>query len=216
MSATTVNAFPPLHAFNSSRPWFLVFIVLLHAGFFWALTHGVTFGGIKPEPKTWIVDVPIDIIDQFPPDPPEPTDIKPRAVDPVPLPKEIDYREQTEERAPQVYSRPDPTPAGPGSAVPVPAPVIVEPMVDPRIGLSEPEYPVSEIRMQHEGTVWLLVEILPNGRVGQVRVDRSSGYVKLDESAAREARRWRMKPGMKDGVATAMWKRVPITFQLKD
>ena len=29
MSAT-VNAFPPLHAFNSSRSWFLALIVLLH------------------------------------------------------------------------------------------------------------------------------------------------------------------------------------------
>ena len=32
----------------------------------------------------------------------------------------------------------------------------------------------------------------------------------------REARRWRMKPGTQDGVAAAMWKRVPITFRLKD
>jgi protein TonB len=64
--------------------------------------------------------------------------------------------------------------------------------------------------------VWLSVEILPSGRVGLVRIDQSSGYPKLDESAAREARRWRMKPGMHDGVATAMWKRVPITFRLKN
>ena len=54
--------------------------------------------------------------------------------------------------------------------------------------LTEPEYPVSEIRLGHEGTVWLSIEILPNGRVGHVRVDQSSGYVKLDESAVREAR----------------------------
>jgi protein TonB len=64
--------------------------------------------------------------------------------------------------------------------------------------------------------VWLLVQILPNGRVGQVRVDQSSGFVRLDESAMREARKWRMKPGLQDGVATAMWKRVPVTFQLKN
>ena len=64
--------------------------------------------------------------------------------------------------------------------------------------------------------MWLSVEVLPNGRVGQVRIEQSSGYVKLDESAVREARKWRMKPGMQDGVATAMWKRVPITFRLKN
>jgi hypothetical protein len=31
----------------------------------------------------------------------------------------------------------------------------------------------------------------------------------------REARKWRMKPGTRDGVAISMWKRVPVTFQLK-
>ena len=70
MSATTVNAFPPLHAFNSSRGWFLALIVLLHAGFFWALTHGVTFGVISLEHKTWVVDVPTSIDDPEPLVPP--------------------------------------------------------------------------------------------------------------------------------------------------
>ena len=95
-------------------------------------------------------------------------------------------------------------------------PLIVEPQGDPRFPFTEPEYPVSEIRLGHEGTVWLSIEILPTGRVGLVRIDQSSGFVKLDDSAVREARRWRMKPGMQDGVATARWKRVPITFQLKN
>jgi protein TonB len=63
--------------------------------------------------------------------------------------------------------------------------------------------------------VWLSIEILPNGRVGQVRIDESSGFTRLDDSAVREARKWRMKPGTRDGVAISMWKRVPVTFQLK-
>jgi periplasmic protein TonB len=214
MSAITVNAFPPLHTFNSPRAWFLSLIVLLHAGFFWALTHGVTFGVIKVGDDMWVVDLPPEWTDDPPPVPPEPTDIRSGSVDPVPLPPEVDYRETASEQAPQADPLAEPMPAGPGSAVRLP--VIVEPMVDPRIGLSEPDYPVAEIRQQHEGTVWLSVEILPNGRVGQVRIDQSSGYQRLDDSAAREARKWRMKPGMQDGVATTMWKRVPITFRLKD
>ena len=67
-----------------------------------------------------------------------------------------------------------------------------------------------------ESTVLLALQILPNGRVGAVRIDKSSGYLKLDDSAAREARRWRMKPGTSDGTAMPMWKRVPIKFQLKN
>ena len=95
-------------------------------------------------------------------------------------------------------------------------PVIVQPQGDPRYPFTEPEYPTPDIRMGHEGTVWLSIEILPNGRVGAVRVDQTSGFARLDESAVREARKWRMKPGMQDGIAIAMWKRVPVTFRLKD
>jgi protein TonB len=215
MSAT-MNAFPPLHAFNSSRGWFLALIVLLHAGFFWVLTHGVTIGSIEIPPPI-IVDFLPDSTKPKPlppqrPEPPQGTTST--VVDPVPLPPPVDYREAPVDSAPNADPRAKPVPADPGSAVR--APVIVEPQSDPRFPLTEPEYPVSEIRLQHEGTVWLSVRILPNGRVGEVRIDQSSGYVRLDESAMREARRWRMKPGVQDGVATAMWKRVPITFRLKD
>jgi periplasmic protein TonB len=215
MSATTVNAFPPLHAFNSSRAWFLALIVLLHAGFFWLLTHGVTVGSLHIQPQ-FIVDF---LPDKSKPEPlpqqPEPPEVVTRGrLDPIPLPPDVPTAEPTE-NVPTSEPPAGRTHAGPGSAVPVP-PIVVEPQIDPRVGLSEPVYPVSEIRQLHEGTVWLSVEILPSGRVGQVRVEQSSGYVKLDESAVREARKWRMKPGMHDGVATAMWKRVPITFRLKN
>jgi periplasmic protein TonB len=93
---------------------------------------------------------------------------------------------------------------------------VVEPEVDPRTGLSEPLYPSQEIRMGHAGTVVLLVEVLPNGRVGEVRLHRSSGFSRLDESAVREARRWRLRPGARDGVPTTMWKEIPVTFRLQD
>jgi periplasmic protein TonB len=214
MSATTVNAFPPLHAFNSSRAWFLALIALLHLGFFWALTHGVTIGDLKIDRKM-VVDF-LPLAPEAPP-PQRVIEVNPN-VSRVWVPDlEVPNFDPVEEtNAPRQVTNEAPPPREAVREAPGAGPVIVEPMVDPRLGLSEPEYPVSEIRQQHEGTVWLAVEILPNGRVGQVRVDQSSGYVRLDESAAREARRWRMKPGMKDGVATAMWKRVPITFQLKD
>jgi protein TonB len=215
MSATTVNAFPPLHAFNSSRSWFLALIVLVHLGFFWALTQG----------RAIIVEhAPPVIVDFLPaPERPQPkprvielTHPKPHVIEiPVPMPPEVDYRERTLENAPQVDPRVDMPPTisteAPGSG-----PLIVEPKSDPRYPFTEPEYPVSEIRQEHEGTVLLRVQILPNGRVGAVQVEQSSGFVKLDESAVREAHRYRMKPGTHDGVAMAMWVRVPVTFRLKD
>ena len=83
-------------------------------------------------------------------------------------------------------------------------------------GLSEPIYPASEIRAGHTGTALLLLEILPNGWVGQVRLEQSSGFGKLDQSAMREARKWRFVPGTRDGIPVTLWKQVPIKFELHD
>ena len=215
MSAITVNAFPPLHTFNSSRSWFLALIVLLHAGFFWVLTHGVTVGSVSI-PKGFT------LIDPMPPKPQPPP--KPREIDEPDLSRvfvpdiEVPNLAAAEDTNAPRQTTDDPPPPvreivreAPGSG-----PVIVQPQGDPRYPFTEPEYPIPDIRMGHEGTVWLTIEILPNGRVGAVRVDQTSGFARLDESAVREARKWRMKPGMQDGIAIAMWKRVPVTFRLKD
>lgn len=214
MSATTVNAFPPLHAFSSSRSWFMALIVLLHAGFFWVLTHGVTIGSVNLPP-------PLVLVNPTPPKvqpPPKPRVIENPNIERIFVPVvEQPHLVSTEDTNAPRQTTDDPPPAreviheAPGAG-----PVIVQPQGDSRFPFTEPEYPVQEIRMGHEGTVWLSIEILPNGRVGLVRVDQSSGFGRLDESAVREARSWRMKPGMQDGVATSMWKRVPVTFRLKN
>jgi periplasmic protein TonB len=214
MSATTVNAFPPLHAFNSSRSWFLALIVLLHAGFFWVLTHGVTIGSVSLPPPLILVN---------------PTPTKPQ---PPPQPRVIDEPDVSRVFVPVIdvpifvpvedSNAPRQTTADPPPVrevireAPGAGPVIVQPQGDPRYPFTEPEYPTPDIRMGHEGTVWLTIEILPNGRVGAVHIDQTSGFARLDESAVREARRWRMKPGTQDGIAIPMYKRVPVTFRLKD
>jgi protein TonB len=105
---------------------------------------------------------------------------------------------------------------------PPPAParkaVVVDPKPDMRRGgLSEPEYPPSERRAGHEGTVTLQILILENGRVGEVKLAKSSGFPKLDEAAiAHVPRAWRFIPGTEDGKPTQRWVTVPIVFRLKD
>jgi periplasmic protein TonB len=214
MSATTVNAFPPLHALNSPRSWFLALIVLLHAGFFWALTHGVTISDLTlPQPP--MITKILPAVPKTPPQRPQ-IDLRPDIdrvfVPPIETPNLPPVDVPNAPRNPTA----DPVPPEIVKDVPGSGPVLVDPQSDPRFPLTEPEYPVPEIRLQHEGTVWLSVQILANGRVGAVRIDQSSGYARLDDSAVREARRWRMKPGTQDGVATPMWKRVPVTFRLKN
>jgi periplasmic protein TonB len=214
MSASTANSFPALHGFNMSRSWFLAAIVLVHLGFFWALSS-YSIHIVQPGPQEPVVLVPFQ-----PVEPPPPTNIEVRPqlvgifVPPTTQPSlQVDDTHQPQQTTSDPMPLPPPTSVteGPGQG-----PYIVEPQLDSRYPFSEPEYPVAEIRQGHEGTVLLSLQILPNGRVGAVRIDQSSGYAKLDEAAAREARRWRMKPGTSDGVTMAMWKRVPIKFQLKN
>ena len=100
-----------------------------------------------------------------------------------------------------------------GSALALPSPL----RSDPRHPLTPPDYPASEIRRNHEGTVQLLIYVLPNGRVGEVKIGRSSGYPLLDDAALRKARSaWRFLPATSgSGQAVAAWGTFDVRFELK-
>ncbi|MGH8175167.1 MAG: TonB family protein [Steroidobacter sp.] len=214
MSAITVNTFPSINSFTSARGWFLAIIVLLHLGFFWALSNGLSIRTIMEIPRGVMIDVPTTRTD--PPPVRRVTDqveidriyVARRELPPLPI------EEENETAVEQITDIPPPPVER--RARPEPAPVIAEPQIDPRTGLSEPAYPAPSIRGNETGTVLLSVRVLENGRVGEVRIEQSSGHARLDEAAVREARRWRLRPGTSDGVPVAMWKQIPITFRLKE
>jgi periplasmic protein TonB len=86
---------------------------------------------------------------------------------------------------------------------------------DSRYPLSQPPYPAPEIRAGHTGTADIEVYVLPNGRVGDARIVKSTGFEALDRSALDEARRkWRLSPATRDGVPFAQWHRLRVTFKL--
>lgn len=100
-----------------------------------------------------------------------------------------------------------------GSAEPVP--VIQGVRQDPRRPLSQPAYPAPDIRAGNEGNADLEVYVLPNGRVGDARIVRSTGHARLDEAAIEEAKRnWRLLPATRDGVAIPQWHRVRVVFRI--
>jgi protein TonB len=89
--------------------------------------------------------------------------------------------------------------------------------MDSRHPLSQPAYPLSDIRQGNEGTAEIEVYVLPSGRIGDVRVIRSAGSPTLDQSAIDEAKRkWRMLPATRDGEPYAQWHRLKVTFNLKN
>jgi protein TonB len=213
----TLHAFPALHSFNSPRSWVLAAIVLIHLAFFWLLTAGMGRSLlIFPQPQTEVVVLPTQPKTQPPP---------PRVTEPVidrsfvpPILDPVEIIDETEATPPRVVTTELPPPRTEpvaGSATER-APVEVMPEIDPRRGWSEPIYPASVIRDGIEGTVIMSLQVLENGRVGEVRVEKSSGDRRLDESAVREARRWRFVPGTRDGVPVVFWKQVPVTFRLQD
>jgi protein TonB len=211
LSLNTLNSFPAIHTFRSPRSWFLALIVILHVGFFFALNSGLSFSTLVLPPK----EFKVSLIEETKPTPPSPSPIlKPNTTWAPPVITELPDPPAIEdiETAPHSSSEPMPLPPVQESHRPA-EPMIVEPAI-PDSGLSEPIYPASEIRAGHTGTVLLSLEILPNGRVGVVRLLQSSGFAKLDQSALREARKWRFVPGSRDGVPVVRWKEMPVTFEL--
>jgi protein TonB len=112
---------------------------------------------------------------------------------------------------PDYVEEPPPT----GSAVPQPQ--IVGVRLDPHNPLTQPPYPPGMVRQGNQGTVDIEVYVLPNGRVGDARVVRSTGWDELDRSAIAEAKRyWRLLPATRDGEPIAQWHKLRVTFKLKD
>jgi protein TonB len=60
------------------------------------------------------------------------------------------------------------------------------------------------------------VEVLSNGRVGDIFVKESSGYEVLDQNALETVKKWRFIPAKKGAIPIPCWVNIPITFQLQD
>ena len=79
-----------------------------------------------------------------------------------------------------------------------------------------PPYPAMSRRLGESGRVTVRVLIGPDGRAQEARIQRSSGFDRLDQVALETARdRWRYVPGTRGGVPEAMWFNVPINFVLE-
>lgn len=99
----------------------------------------------------------------------------------------------------------------------VPQPQVRGVRLDPKYPLTQPAYPAASVRGNQEGVVEIEVFVLPNGRVGDARIHRSTGHALLDQAAIDEAkRRWRLLPATRDGEPFAQWHRLRVVFELKN
>ena len=78
-----------------------------------------------------------------------------------------------------------------------------------------PRYPESARRQGLTGTTTLLFEVLENGRVGAVQIERTAGHPDLDQAAAEAIKKWRFEPARRGNQAVAVWLRMPVKFVLR-
>jgi len=82
-------------------------------------------------------------------------------------------------------------------------------------GNPKPPYPRIARRRGYEGVVVLKVEILPNGRVGELRVKKSSGHHILDKSALNTVKKWKFIPAKRGEDPIRIWAEIPIKFEFE-
>jgi protein TonB len=190
-------------------------VAAAHVALLFAIAGGL---GVVPLPKfTELTATVLD--DPTPPPPADPTPIKFRPEETIAVvdrPEELPIPDDLPKETITVESRPvDETSQTHGSAEIVPQIVGARP--DPRRPLSQPIYPAEMIRAGAQGSVDVEVFVQPDGRVGDARIVRTSGYDAFDRNTLDEAKRkWKLVPATRDGVAIPQWYRLRVVFKLKN
>ena len=72
-----------------------------------------------------------------------------------------------------------------------------------------------EVRKHAPGTVYILFVVNKDGRVGNVKVQKSD-HPALEKAAVSAVKRWKFEPGKRQGKSVRFRMRVPITFTKGD
>ncbi|MEK7737712.1 MAG: energy transducer TonB, partial [Pseudomonadota bacterium] len=78
----------------------------------------------------------------------------------------------------------------------------------------KPEYPAASIRAQESGIVTLGFLIDLDGRVLESKVERSSGYRRLDEAARKALGLCKFQPATVDGKPEKSWARIEYEWRM--
>jgi protein TonB len=80
----------------------------------------------------------------------------------------------------------------------------------------KPAYTAEAMRAKVQGVVWLECIVMPNGRIGDVKITKSLDPVfGLDQEAIKAARQWVFKPGMRQGQPVPVIITIELTFTLR-
>jgi protein TonB len=77
----------------------------------------------------------------------------------------------------------------------------------------EPEYSEEARKAKYQGTVLLYIQVDPSGKAINMRVLHSLG-LGLDEKAMEAVKKWKFKPGVKDGKPVTVEAQIEVNFRL--
>ena len=169
----------------------------------------------KPRPKTRppAKPKPAPVL-PAPPGPPSERAITPPAAPETPAVPFEDVAPVATEAEGTASASENVTLADSGTQVPTEAPVELPRTDAGHLNNPAPAYPSLSRRFGEEGRVLLDVYILADGRVGEITLNRSSGFARLDHAALETVRNWRYMPARRGGEAIPFWYVQPITFSL--
>jgi TonB family protein len=108
------------------------------------------------------------------------------------------------------FANPRPESPEPVGAAQPPDPSVTPPRLIFKV---EPEYSDAARKAKYQGTVLLAIDVNTSGQAEYIKVVRSLG-LGLDEKAIEAVKRWRFKPGTKDGNPATLQTTVEVTFRL--
>ncbi len=172
-----------------------------------------------PEPPVVVPEPPVE---PPPPDPEPPAQEPEPPVAPVAPPPEPPPATPVPPAPPAPPAEPRVAPIPPPVQPRPPKPAVPTPPRTPAGGFSEarlqdpfrPRYPnLSRLRGE-QGVVGLRIEVRPDGTAGTVTILRSSGHVRLDETAVQAARKGRYVPARRGGRPVAGHFELNYRFEL--
>lgn len=203
----------------------LLIVIGLHIALFFALRSGLVHQVAQALPR----DIIATFVTLDPPPEPKPQPAPPKTVPVVnkpvakPKPRPVitetpspqAITEELPPEAPQQESKEPPSDVAP-TAPPAPSAPAMPKIISgvSYINAPRPVYPPLDARMGNEGTVTLRVLINEKGKAEKVEVVKSSGSLRMDDSAREAVMRALFKPYVEDGRATPAFAIVPINFTL--
>lgn len=192
----------------------LAIIVALHVVLVYALMKSLGIISVDRPPPPIVAEIIEELQDEDEPPPPPPTiETPPPYVPPPDIVIDLPMDVPATTALTQVTNVPKPA-----APPPVAKPGIKKaPEIDPKYKRRfQPEYPPTSRRLGEEGSVVLQVLVRADGSVQDGKIQKSSGFPRLDEAALKHAlRAWRFTPGTEDGAPVTTWHSVKVTFKIE-